>query len=82
MVHPDGRVDPLADVEVVEAELLYADLESAERRLERVEREARGGAPAAIAEEAWLRELVAERRRVARRARFPCPPPRPTRCGC
>jgi ribosome-binding ATPase len=59
VVHPDGRVDPLADVEVVEAELLYADLEGAERRLERVEREARGGGKAAIAEEAWLRKLVA-----------------------
>ena len=59
VVHPDGRVDPLADVEVIEAELLYADLEGAERRLERVEREARGGAKASIAEEAWLRELVA-----------------------
>ena len=59
MVHPDGRVDPLADIEVIEAELLYADLEGAERRLDRVEREARGGAKASIAEEAWLRELVA-----------------------
>ena len=27
--HPDGRVDPLADAEVVEAELLLADLEQA-----------------------------------------------------
>jgi GTP-binding protein YchF len=43
VVHPDGVVDPVADAEVVEAELLYADLEQAERRLERVVKQARGG---------------------------------------
>jgi ribosome-binding ATPase len=56
--HPDGRVDPVADAEVVEAELLLGDLEQAERRLERVTREARSGAMEALAEERWLRELV------------------------
>ena len=59
VVHPAGRVDPVADMETVETELLYADLEQAERRLERVERTARGGDRAAVAEEAWLREVVA-----------------------
>jgi GTP-binding protein YchF len=59
VVHPEGRVDPMADVATVETELLYADLEQAERRLARVERAARGGDRAARAEEAWLREVVA-----------------------
>ena len=59
VVHPDGRVDPVADAEVVEAELLTADLDTAERRLERAVRAARGGDREAIAEEAWLREVVA-----------------------
>ena len=36
VVHPEGRVDPLADVDAVDTELLFADLEQAERRLERV----------------------------------------------
>ncbi|MEA2430301.1 MAG: ribosome-binding ATPase, partial [Thermoleophilaceae bacterium] len=36
VVHPEGRVDPMADVETIETELIYADLEQAERRLERV----------------------------------------------
>jgi ribosome-binding ATPase len=57
--HPGGRVDPVADAEAVETELLYADLEQAERRLERVTRQARSGDRRALAEEAWLRELVA-----------------------
>jgi len=59
VVHPEGRVDPLADVETIETELVYADLEQAERRLERIVRQARSGDRAAIAEEAWLTEVVA-----------------------
>jgi ribosome-binding ATPase len=57
--HPEGRVDPVADIETVETELLYADLEQAERRLEGVARQAKAGERAAVAEEAWLRELIA-----------------------
>ena len=58
VVHPEGRVDPLGDIETVEAELVLADLEQAERRLERVSRQARGGERAAIAEQTWLDEVV------------------------
>jgi GTP-binding protein YchF len=58
VVHPDGRVDALADVETVETELLYADLEQAERRLERVARQARSLDKEAAAEEGWLREVI------------------------
>jgi GTP-binding protein YchF len=59
VVHPEGRVDPLADIETIETELAMADLEQAERRLERVARQARSGERAAVAEEAWLREVIA-----------------------
>jgi GTP-binding protein YchF len=58
VIHSEGRVDPLADIEIIETELIMADLEQAERRLERVVRTARGGDKAAIAEEGWLRALV------------------------
>jgi GTP-binding protein YchF len=58
VAHPEGRVDPVADAELVETELLAADLEQAERRLEKVVKEARGGDKQSIAEEEWLRELV------------------------
>ena len=59
VVHPEGRVDPGTDVETIETELLYADLEQAERRLEKVAREAKGGDKAKVAEEGWLRQLIA-----------------------
>jgi GTP-binding protein YchF len=59
VIHPEGRVDPLADIETIETELAMADLEAAERRVERVGKQARGGDRVAIAEEAWLREAIA-----------------------
>jgi GTP-binding protein YchF len=59
VIHPEGRVDPRADIDTIETELTYADLEQAERRLERVVRAARGGDKAAVAEEGWLRALIA-----------------------
>jgi GTP-binding protein YchF len=55
--HPDGDVDPLRDIETVETELLLADFEQAERRLERVTKQARSGDPAAIAEREWLQQV-------------------------
>jgi ribosome-binding ATPase len=59
VVHPEGRVDPAADAETIETELLYADLEQAERRLERVSKQAKSLDKALVAEEAWLREVIA-----------------------
>jgi GTP-binding protein YchF len=58
VAHPEGRVDPAADAELVETELLAADLEQAERRLEKVVKEARSQDKTAIAEQAWLEDLV------------------------
>ncbi|HEY6779499.1 MAG TPA: redox-regulated ATPase YchF [Thermoleophilaceae bacterium] len=58
VVHPEGRVDPLADVDTIETELLFADLEQAERRLERVTKQARSLDKEAIAEQAWLEEVL------------------------
>jgi ribosome-binding ATPase len=58
VVHPEGEVDPLRDIETIETELALADLEQAERRLERVTRTARGGERVAIAEAAWLHAVI------------------------
>jgi len=73
VIHPEGRVDPMADVETIETELVYADLESAERRVARVQREARGGDKAAVAEERWLREVI-EHLQAGKAARMVPPP--------
>jgi ribosome-binding ATPase len=58
VIHPEGSVDPLRDIETIETELIYADLEQAERRHDRVVRQARGGDKVAIADEAWLRAVI------------------------
>ena len=59
VIHPEGRVDPAADIETIETELVYADLEQAERRLVRVTKDARGGDGAAGAEQRWLEDVIA-----------------------
>ncbi|MEM6665094.1 MAG: redox-regulated ATPase YchF [Pseudomonadota bacterium] len=43
VTHVDGRVDPLADAETVETELMLADLESLEKRVGALEKRIRGG---------------------------------------
>jgi len=73
VVHPEGRVDPLADIDTIETELIYADLEQAERRLERVSRTAKTGERHAVAEAAWLRDLI-EALQSGRPARTVPPP--------
>jgi GTP-binding protein YchF len=43
VTHVEGRIDPLADAETVETELMLADLESLERRRTGIEKKAKGG---------------------------------------
>ena len=71
---PRAASTRLRDIETIETELIYADLEQAERRHARVVREARGGDRAAIAEEAWLRDVIdGAAGRASRRAPCRCP---------
>lgn len=42
VVHVDGRVDPLADIETIETELILKDLETVTKRLDKAERAAKG----------------------------------------
>jgi GTP-binding protein YchF len=73
VVHPEGRVDPAADIDTIETELIYADLEQAERRLDRVAKQAKSGDRALMAEAEWLRRLV-EALQSGRPARTVPPP--------
>ena len=60
ILHSEGSVDPARDIETIETELVYADLEQVEKRLERVVRTARGGDRPAIAEQRWLEDVRGE----------------------
>jgi GTP-binding protein YchF len=55
--HPDGRVDPLADIETIETELVLSDYDQVERRLGRVAKQAKSGDVEAIAEHGWLQAV-------------------------
>jgi len=43
VTHVEGRIDPVADAETLETELMLADLESLERRRDGLDKRARGG---------------------------------------
>jgi len=43
ITHVEGRIDPIADAEIIETELMLADLESLERRAAALEKRAKGG---------------------------------------
>src|SRR3569833_4777153 len=43
VTHVEGRVDPLADLEIIDTELMLADLESLEKRVSNLEKRAKGG---------------------------------------
>lgn len=60
ITHVSGRVDPLADAEIVDTELLLADLESVERRREPLIKKARGGDGDARAMLALVERTAAE----------------------
>ncbi len=43
VTHVEGRIDPIADIETVETELMLADLDSLERRVDALSKKAKGG---------------------------------------
>jgi hypothetical protein len=56
--HVSGTVDPVRDIEVINTELMLADLDSATRKRERVAKDAKRGDKDAQAEEAVLNKLI------------------------
>ncbi len=59
VTHVEGRVDPLADAETIETELMLADLESIERRLANLARKLRGGDKDSADQDRLLRAALA-----------------------
>ena len=55
VTHVEGRVDPIADAQTIETELMLADLESVERRLQNIVRKVRGGDKEAVEQERLLK---------------------------
>ena len=48
VVHVDGRLDPVGDVQVIQTELILSDLEQVERKIERLQRQVKGDCALAV----------------------------------
>ncbi len=59
IVHVAGQVDPLADIEVINTELALADLESVEKALNKITRQAKTGDKAILARQTLLEQVHA-----------------------
>jgi GTP-binding protein YchF len=59
VTHVEGSVDPLRDAETVETELMLADLESLERRLNAAQKKAKGGDKEAKLQTALMERALA-----------------------
>jgi len=57
ITHVEGRVDPIADAEIIETELMLADLDSLEKRVPALQKKSKGGAD----EETKVRLALMER---------------------
>lgn len=58
VVHVEGRVDPIRDAELIETELLLADLATLDRRLIKISKAARGGDKSAVRKIKVLEQLL------------------------
>jgi GTP-binding protein YchF len=59
VTHVEGRIDPIADAETIETELMLSDMESVERRLANLSRKLKGGDREALDQDRLLRAAMA-----------------------
>ena len=59
ITHVEGRIDPIADAETIETELMLADIESVERRLAGLARKIKGGDKDLMDQDRLLRAALA-----------------------
>lgn len=59
VVHVDGSVDSVRDAETIELELIFADVESVEKRIDRAKKNAKGGDKKFLAEAEFFERVKA-----------------------
>ena len=57
ITHVDGKIDPISDIQTINLELILADLESVEKRLDRTKKNMKSGDKKYAAEAAVLEKL-------------------------
>jgi len=58
VTHVEGRIDPVADAATIETELMLADMDSVEKRLQGLQRKVRGGDKEAVQQERLLKAAI------------------------
>ncbi|MGX5218303.1 MULTISPECIES: redox-regulated ATPase YchF [Pseudomonas] len=58
VIHVSNSVDPKRDIEIIDLELIFADLDSCEKQLQKTTRNAKGGDKDAVAQKALLEKLI------------------------
>ena len=69
ITHVEGRIDPLADLDIIETELMLADMESLEKRVPNLEKRAKTGGDKESANTLRLAKLALEQLNAGRPAR-------------
>ena len=69
ITHVENRIDPIADLEIIETELMLADLESLEKRVPNLEKRAKAGGDKESANTLRLARLALEQLNAGRPAR-------------
>ena len=59
VIHVSNSVDPKRDIEIRDLELIFADLDSCEKQLQKVARNAKGGDKEAVVQKGLLEQLIA-----------------------
>ena len=59
IVHVDGSIDPVRDMEVISMELIMADLETVEKRLAKTRKQAKSGDKKMLADAGYLEKIQA-----------------------
>ncbi len=59
ITHVDGNIDPLRDIETINLELIFADMETVEKRISKATTAAKGGDKKFIAEADFLKKIMA-----------------------
>lgn len=75
ITHVEGSVDPIRDAEIVETELMIADLESLEKRFEQTKKKAQTGGDKEAAVRARVMEPIINALREGKPARTAAPSP-------
>lgn len=58
IIHVDGKIDPVGDKDVIDAELQLKDLETVEKAIDKIKRAAKTGNKTAQKEEAFFQKLI------------------------